>query len=90
VDKLLPITINPTPASLERVFVGRVELLPPWRKQQIQQALEQGHILVLKQNRRFLNSFLGLIARERGSKPPISASAQAYLQKIWSAPRRVQ
>ena len=90
VDKLLPMTIAPAPVSLERVFVGRVELLPHWRKDRIESALKGGDLTPLHQNRRFLNSFLGLIARESGRKVERSAAAEAYLHQIWSTPRRQQ
>ncbi|MBM3738828.1 MAG: hypothetical protein FJW39_23885 [Acidobacteria bacterium] len=30
VNKVLPVTVQPAPAELRRVFVGRIELLPTW------------------------------------------------------------
>lgn len=40
VDSTLPLTISPAPASLERVFVGRWEILTPLIEQQVRDALE--------------------------------------------------
>jgi hypothetical protein len=35
VDSILPLNIQPAPASLQRVFVGRVEVLAPWMKEEM-------------------------------------------------------
>ena len=43
-DEILPITINPAPAQLTRVFVGRAEIITPEMENAIQAAVQQfGH-----------------------------------------------
>src|SRR4029078_4842218 len=39
VDKVLPLTIVPTPRDLQRVFVGRIELVPAETRQSVKLAL---------------------------------------------------
>jgi hypothetical protein len=58
VDALLPLSIEPKPASTTRVFVGRVEVLSPWTQDTIQAAVTAGDVPVLKKFGRFLEPFL--------------------------------
>jgi hypothetical protein len=58
VDAVLPISVQPAPEQLTRVFVGRMELLAPWMKQEIGGALASGDVAVLQKYGRFLNAFL--------------------------------
>ena len=39
-DTLLPLTITPQPAEINRVFVGRVEVITPEMEQQIEAAVQ--------------------------------------------------
>jgi len=57
VDAVLPLTINPAPSSVARVFVGRVEVLSPWTAQQISEANRQQDVDTLKRYGRFLEPF---------------------------------
>jgi hypothetical protein len=63
VDQVLPLSINPAPASLGRVFVGRVEMLSPWTKDSIQTAMKAGDVPTLAKFGRFLDPFLQQIRR---------------------------
>jgi hypothetical protein len=63
VDALLPLSINPKPVSIGRVFVGRVEVLSPWMQQTIRTAVSSGNVGALTQYGRFLNPFLQQMQR---------------------------
>jgi hypothetical protein len=58
VDQLLPISIEPAPEQVARVFVGRVELLSPSMRSEISAALKSGDTAMLKKYGRFLDAFL--------------------------------
>jgi hypothetical protein len=58
VDALLPLKITPTPDSIARVFVGRVEVLSPWTRQTIQTAADRRDFAALKKFGRFLDPFI--------------------------------
>jgi hypothetical protein len=57
VDAVLPLKIQPAPAELARVFVGRVEVLSPWTRQTIQNAADRRDTATLKRFGRFLEPF---------------------------------
>jgi hypothetical protein len=54
VNAMLPVEINPSPAHISRVFVGRIELITPQTKQAVQEALSKGDTHTLDLYRRFL------------------------------------
>jgi len=54
VDKVLPLTIVPTPRDLQRVFVGRIELVPAETRQSVKRALLAGDGAALARHGRFL------------------------------------
>jgi hypothetical protein len=54
---LLPLNVTPAPDSVARVFVGRVEVLSPWTRQTIQDAVNQQDLAPLKKFGRFLEPF---------------------------------
>jgi hypothetical protein len=58
VDEVLPITISPRPDKLVRTFVGRIELLAPWMRQEIGTALRTGDTETLARRGRFLQAFI--------------------------------
>jgi hypothetical protein len=62
VDELLPLDIQPRPQAIERVFVGRVELLSPSMRETIGTALAQRDKATLLRYGRFLNAFAREIA----------------------------
>lgn len=63
VDAVLPLRMEPAPAAVARVFVGRVELLAPWRQRDLLAATEPA---ILASVGRFLEPFASQIARTRG------------------------
>ena len=88
VDTLLPLSINPKPASTTRVFVGRVEVLSPWTRETIQTAMTTSDVATLTKFGRFLEPFLKQIP----NNPNLAASpnriaweqAQQKIQKTAS------
>ena len=64
VDSVLPLRMEPAPATVERVFVGRVELLARWRQAEMLAASEPALIRA----GRFLEPFAGQIARTNGKR----------------------
>jgi hypothetical protein len=91
VDTLLPLSIQPAPTQLSRVFVGRMELLSPWMKDEITSALVNGDIAVLKKYGRFLNAFLGQMSRGRAELPMCDGARQliqAAYERVWQECQR--
>lgn len=86
VDTVLPIRITPTPGSIERVFVGRVEVLAPWRQQAIETALATGDVPTLRRCGRFLGPFSQRIIEGR-SRVRISQAASDFLATAGQPPK---
>jgi hypothetical protein len=80
VDAVLPIRIDPAPGALERVFVGRVEVLSPAMRQAIQTALAGGDTATLTKYGRFLRPFCDQILHEPG-RVPVAPAAAAFLAR---------
>jgi len=66
VDSLLPLHIDPQPQAIERVFVGRMELISPAIRETIGTALTNRDEATLRRYGRFLNAFASEIADSRG------------------------
>ena len=60
----LPLTISPPPSAIERVFVGRVELVTAATKRDVMDALQTGNTGVLNAYGRFLEPIADRIAAE--------------------------
>jgi len=58
VDAILPLTINPAPAQITRVFVGRLELITPATEQAVEQVLAAHDRAALQKYARFLQPIL--------------------------------
>jgi hypothetical protein len=68
VDRVLPLSINPTPAQIVRVFVGRMELVTPATQHAVEQALATNDRAALASYNRFLVPILeSMIANEKNS-----------------------
>jgi len=57
VDAILPMRISPAPQKIERVFVGRVEVLSPATETAIRTAMEAGDAAAIGKLGRFLPAF---------------------------------
>ena len=90
IDRELPLTIQPNPKELTRVFVGRVEILSPWMEGKIKTALTEGQVDQLTSYGRFLEPFLAQI-RAKDAALVRAASSSEYLNKafakIFNAPQ---
>jgi hypothetical protein len=91
-DALLPLKITPAPARVERVFVGRAELLSPWMEKTIGTALDAGDIPTLSRYGRFLDPFVLQLTRKNRTATGYeatrmrSATAEGIVQNLRGAP----
>ena len=96
VESVLPIRISPKPDALERVFLGRVEVLSPAMRRTIVAALASGDTKTLSRCRRFLSPWLERIRLEPGGiriSPAAAnyvAEAEKSSQQGGTAPCRVE
>ncbi|HXP88980.1 MAG TPA: hypothetical protein VN841_29940 [Bryobacteraceae bacterium] len=81
VDSLLPLTISPAPLELQRVFVGRLEVLSSGTKDALKRALRAGDNETLTAFGRFLEPFFAQIQRA-DKEFVLSPAAQTYLRAI--------
>jgi hypothetical protein len=58
VDAVLPLNVSPAPTSVERVFVGRAEVLSPTVRTQIESALAKKNMTSVQKFSRFLPAFV--------------------------------
>ncbi|HYI93328.1 MAG TPA: hypothetical protein VEX68_07275 [Bryobacteraceae bacterium] len=65
VDRLLPLEIKPAPASIARVFVGRIEMLSPAIRETIETAAKTGDSERLAKFGRFLGPWITQMENER-------------------------
>ncbi len=63
VDRLLPLDINPKPASVARVFVGRIEMVTPAVVGEVKAALEASDFATIRKHERFLQVILDRMSR---------------------------
>jgi hypothetical protein len=84
VDSVLPLSINPPPAQIVRVFVGRMELVTPATQRAVEQALASHDQSTLIRYGRFLVPILeNMIANENNSAK--KAQFSEYLNDAYSA-----
>ncbi|MBI2686367.1 MAG: hypothetical protein HYX27_08630 [Acidobacteria bacterium] len=79
VDGVLPLQIEPAADAVERVFVGRVELLAPWRQTELLATASPEPLIKLG---RFLEPFATQIARTR-AKPLPDTVYRAAMQELF-------
>jgi hypothetical protein len=83
VDSVLPLSINPSPAQIVRVFVGRLELVTPATQRAVEQALTTHDQSTLTRYGRFLVPILeNMIANEKNSAK--KAQLSEYLNNVYS------
>jgi len=87
VDAALPLSIQPAPAHLERVFVGRIELVTSATQESLEAALASKDYARLQKYGRFLGPFLELLmtktsGTERGRC--LEAEANAYYTSLYA------
>jgi hypothetical protein len=84
VDERLPLTISPEPAELARVFVGRIELITPEMKDDVERAVAQNDLDTLNSYGRFLDSIV-LQIQDRPSIANNLAGAASALRAVASS-----
>jgi hypothetical protein len=65
IDSILPLSINPAPAQLSRVFVGRIELITPATETSIETAIATHDGATLRKYGRFLYPIFNVIFAKR-------------------------
>jgi hypothetical protein len=81
VDAILPLTVNPAPASIARVFVGRMEVLTQNVQQTVETAITRNDATTLERYARFL----GPISDRILAKPGVSTSTAAATKAATAA-----
>ena len=65
IDRVLPLTINPTPAQITRVFVGRLEIVTPATTRAVETAMAANDEVTLNKYSRFLEPILEIAKEEQ-------------------------
>jgi hypothetical protein len=81
VDAILPLTVSPAPASIARVFVGRMEIVTPNVQQTVETAIARNDASTLERYSRFL----GPISDRILAKPTTSAAMASAVRSATSA-----
>lgn len=83
VNRILPLTIHPTPAQTVRVFVGRLELVTPATERAVESAFAAHDRRTLEKYGRFLEPILQtMIAKEKN--PFRAGKLNEYLGRVYS------
>jgi hypothetical protein len=83
IDAILPLEISPAPASVARVFVGRIELVTDETMRTVKAALAAGDRAVLAKYGRFLDA---IGQRILAHTPPDERAQLAAALQRWAAP----
>jgi hypothetical protein len=81
IDSVLPLEIDPAPARVTRVFVGRIELLTADMRQAVQAAVETGDASIAARYGRFLDPMLD---RVEAANPQSAQQVQQLRVKIFT------
>ena len=65
IDKVLPLTINPAPGQIVRVFVGRLEVVTPATARAVKAAIARNDEATLKKYGRFLEPIVQAVREEQ-------------------------
>jgi len=65
IDNVLPLTIDPAPGQIVRVFVGRLEIITPATAMTVKTAVARNDEVILNNYGRFLEPILQTIRQER-------------------------
>lgn len=83
VNAVLPLSINPSPAEVNRVFVGRLELITPATEQEVETALAKHDGSIFRTYGRFLEPILGELRKEH---PDRTAKIERDLSQTYYVP----
>lgn len=86
VDAILPLTITPVPTDIQRVFIGRMELVTPSVQQTVEAAITHRDSAVLERYARFLGPITDrILAKHSGTADAIrsvtSAAYSSYVER---------
>lgn len=86
VDRILPLTIQPKPRQVARVFVGRVELFTPSTLATVKNAIAANDTAVVKTYGRFLGPIMERIPEAKGSNGAalLNAAFRNYVEQAGS------
>jgi len=82
VEKTLPLSLEPQPAAIHRVFVGRMELLTPATRNAIETAVAANDKVTLAKYGRFLGPMIESILR-KATDPVRTVQLNEALQQIY-------
>jgi len=82
VDSVLPLHINPAPANIVRVFVGRLELITPTTQQVVESAFLTGDRSTLAKYSRFLDPILCFMLQQSADE----SRQNRLLQYLYALP----
>ena len=85
-DRVLPLSVSPAPSRVERVFVGRIEILSPAVRAAMETDLAVGKSDRLEQFGRFLEPFLDQIRQRRPgllASPAAEKALDEARTKLW-------
>ena len=86
VDAILPLDVTPAPAEVERVFVGRIELVTPATEAEVRDAIAGNDAAALRKRRRFLDSIVGrLLARSTAAEQERTWALLQPMYASWTA-----
>jgi hypothetical protein len=95
VDSVLPLSIKPAPMQTTRVFVGRLELVTPATRNEVEQAVASHDDVTLAKYGRFLEPILKTVIasatntdKARQLCKTLNAYYHAQMQKNFAAPTR--
>jgi hypothetical protein len=78
IDSILPLTIQPAPSEINRVFVGRMEIITPMIQSDVQAAIAKNDRATLEKYGRFLEP----IAKRVGTQSPLLDSIySSYIEQ---------
>jgi hypothetical protein len=83
IDSALPLEVQPSPGQIDRVFVGRMEIITPWLQDDVKQAIARNDRATLEKYGRFLEP----IAQRAGVKSALLNEVRAaYLSRSSACP----
>jgi hypothetical protein len=80
VDAILPLTVEPKPAQVARVFVGRVEVITPDTLSIVQQAIQSNDAKTLEAYGRFLGPIADRLPESREKTLVLDAALAARMR----------
>ena len=81
VDAILPLTIEPKPAAVARVFVGRVEVFTPTTLRTVEKAVRENDTSILSTYGRFLGPILERVPRSKAGNTVLDAAFEQYINQ---------